>query len=63
MMHDRLFDEALEMSINKNLLDVMTLLEWAQGAQVPLEKARHIDQSIALLRDVRAQLVRMGAPQ
>ncbi len=63
MMQDRLFDEALEMSVNKNMLDVTTLLEWAQGAPAPLEKARHIDQAIALLRDVRSQLVRMGAPE
>ncbi len=59
-MHDRLYDEALEMSVNKNLNDVTTLLEWAQGAGHTLEKARHIDRAIELLKDVRTQLVHMN---
>ena len=61
-MRDRLYDEALEMSINKNLLDVTTLLEWANGAPTPLEKARHVDRAIELLRDIRNQLAHLGAP-
>ena len=63
MMRDRLFDEALTMSVNKNLLDVTTLLEFAHGSESPLEKARHIDRAVELLRDVRAQLVHLGAPR
>lgn len=63
MMRDRLYDEALEMSVNKNLLDVTTLLEWAHGTENPLEKARHIDRAIELLRDVRNQLAHLGAPE
>lgn len=59
-MNEPLFDEALQMSVNKNLLDVTTLLTWAQGAAGPLEKARHVDHAIELLRDVRDQLVRMS---
>lgn len=61
-MHDRLYEEALTMSVNKNLLDVTTLLEFAQTAPNPLEKARHIDRAIDLLRDLRTQLVHLGTP-
>ena len=59
-MHDRLYEEALTMSVNKNLLDVTTLLEFAHGTEHLLEKARHIDRAIELLKDVRAQLVHMS---
>lgn len=61
-MRDRLYEEALTMSVNKNLLDVTTLLEFAHGAENALEKARHIDRAVELLKDVRAQLVHLGAP-
>lgn len=61
-MHETLYQEALAMSVNKNLLDVTTLLEFAQSSPTPLEKARHIDSAIGLLKDVRAQLVSLGAP-
>ena len=62
MPRDRLYDEALEMSVNKNLLDVTTLLEFAQSAPNPLEKARHVDRAIELLRDIRSQLIHLGTP-
>jgi hypothetical protein len=61
-MHDRLYDEALTMSVNKNLLDVTTLLEFATATESALEKARHIDRAVELLKDVRRQLVHLGAP-
>lgn len=60
-MHETLYQEALIMSVNKNLLDVTTLLEFAHGTENVLEKARHIDRAVDLLRDVRAQLVNLGA--
>lgn len=60
-MRDRLYDEALTMSVNKNLLDVTTLLEFAHASESVLEKARHIDAAVELLKDVRAQLVHLGA--
>jgi hypothetical protein len=59
-MHETLYEEALIMSTNKNLLDVTTLLQFASEAQNPLEKARHIDRAIDLLRDVRSQLLQMS---
>ena len=62
-MRDRLYEEALTMSVNKNLLDVTTLLEFAHGTENVLEKARHIDRAVELLRDVRAQLAHLGAPE
>jgi len=61
-MYDRLYDEALTMSVNKNLLDVTTLLEFAHATEDKLEKARHIDRAVELLTDVRRQLVHMGVP-
>lgn len=61
-MHETLYQEALTMSVNKNLLDVTTLLEFAHGTGNVLEKARHIDRAVELLRDVRAQLIHLGAP-
>lgn len=60
-MHETLYQEALVMSVNKNLLDVTTLLEFAHQTENVLEKARHIDRAVDLLRDVRAQLVNLGA--
>lgn len=59
-MHDSLYEEALTMSVNKNLLDVTTLLEFASQTTNVLEKARHIDRAIELLKDVRTQLVHLG---
>lgn len=61
-MHETLYEEALAMSVNKNLLDVTTLLEFAHNTPNMLEKARHIDRAVDLLRDVRTQLVHMGTP-
>lgn len=63
MPRDRLYEEALVMSVNKNLLDVTTLLEFAHGTENLLEKARHIDRAVELLQDVRSQLVHLGAPE
>lgn len=60
-MHETLYQEALTMSVNKNLLDVTTLLEFAHATENMLEKARHIDRAVDLLRDVRAQLIHLGA--
>lgn len=60
-MHETLYEEALTMSVNKNLLDVTTLLEFAHNSQNMLEKARHIDRAVDLLCDVRAQLVHLGS--
>lgn len=60
-MHESLYTEALTMSVNKNLLDVTTLLEFAHSTENVLEKARHIDSAIGLLKDVRAQLIHLGA--
>jgi hypothetical protein len=51
------------MSVNKNLLDVTTLLEFAHSTESVLEKARHIDRAVELLKDVRSQLAHLGAPQ
>lgn len=62
-MHETLYEEALTMSVNKNLVDVTTLLEFAHQSGSALEKARHIDRAIDLLRDVRAQLIHLGVPQ
>lgn len=51
-----LFKDALSMSVNKNLVDVTTLLQWAHEARTPAEKLRHVEQAIKLLDDVAVQL-------
>lgn len=56
-MRDRLYEDALVMSVNKNLLDVTTLIEWAAKAQRASDKIDHIEQAMLLLKDMRDQLV------
>ncbi len=51
-----LFTDALAMSVNKNLADITTLLQWAHQARTPSEKRKHIEQALALLEDVAVQL-------
>ena len=51
-----LFADALAMSVNKNLVDVTTLLQWAHDAATPAEKLKHVEQAVALLEDVAVQL-------
>lgn len=51
-----LFKDALSMSVNKNLVDVTTLLQWAHEARTPAEKLKHVEHAISLLEDVAVQL-------
>lgn len=53
---DRLRDDALNMSVNKSLDDVVTALQWASETDRPMEKLRHIEHALELLEDVRTNL-------
>jgi hypothetical protein len=53
---DGLYEEALLMATNKNLVDVTTLLQWAHTSQSVRDKIKNVEQAINLLADVRDQL-------
>jgi len=53
---DGLYEEALIMATNKNLVDVETLLAWARESENLRERIRNIEQALGLLADVRDQL-------
>lgn len=55
----RLLQDALTLSVNKNLDDVTTLLQWAHQADTPGEKLKHIEQAMRLLEDVRHSLAEL----
>jgi hypothetical protein len=55
-----LYDDALNMSINKSLDDVVTAIQWASEADDPQEKLRHIEHALELLVDVRENLRELG---
>lgn len=54
--HERLFDDALAMTVNRNLDDVSTLLQWAREVATPQEKLKHVKRAVELLADVRDSL-------
>lgn len=53
---NRLLLDALTLSVNKNLDDVTTLLQWAHEASTPADKLKHIRQAMELLQDVQHSL-------
>ena len=52
----KLYEDALKLSVNKNLVDVKTLLGWAEKADSIAEKLRHIQQAITLLSEIATNL-------
>jgi hypothetical protein len=56
-----LMREALTMSVNKNLVDVTTLLQWAHAAADAGEKRRHVRQALTLMQDLDQQLADLDA--
>ncbi|MBI4393830.1 MAG: hypothetical protein HY556_08570 [Euryarchaeota archaeon] len=54
--HEKLFDDALSMTVNRNLDDVATLLQWAREAATPVEKLKHVKRANELLTDVKDSL-------
>jgi hypothetical protein len=52
----KLYEDALKLSVNKNLADIKTLLDWAVKADSIAEKLKHIRQSRELLSDIEGNL-------
>ena len=52
----KLYEDALKLSVNKNLVDIKTLLGWAEKAETIAEKQRHIEQAIQLLTEINENL-------
>ncbi len=52
----KLYEDALWLSVNKNLEDITTLLTWVRESDNPREKLRHIKQACECLNDVVANL-------
>jgi len=52
----KLYEDALKLSVNKNLVDIKTLLGWAEKAETISEKLRHIQQAIELLTEISHNL-------
>jgi hypothetical protein len=52
----KLYEDALKLSVNKNLVDIKTLLGWAEKAETIQEKQRHIEQAIQLLTEISENL-------
>lgn len=52
----KLYEDALKLSVNKNLADIKTLLDWAVKAEGIDEKLKHIRQSMELLSDIEGNL-------
>jgi hypothetical protein len=55
----RLYEDALKLSVNKNLADIKTLLGWAVKADTIEEKLKHIRQSMQLLADIEESLAQL----
>lgn len=52
----KLYEDALKLSVNKNLVDIKTLLGWAEQANTITEKLQHIQQAIQLLTEIAQNL-------
>ncbi|HWG90650.1 MAG TPA: hypothetical protein VNZ52_07350 [Candidatus Thermoplasmatota archaeon] len=58
--YDRtLYEDALNLSVNKSLDDVTTLLQWARNEGRPSAKAEYVEQAIRLLEQVRLNYEQM----
>ena len=52
----KLYQDALRLSVNENLRNIRTLLNWAQEATGLEETIRHTEQALALLTEVAENL-------
>lgn len=55
----KLYEDALKLSVNKNLADIKTLLGWAERADTIGEKVTHIRQAITLLSEIEHNLAEL----
>lgn len=56
----KLYEDALKLSVNKNLADIKTLLGWAEKANTISEKLEHVRQAITLLSEIESNLAELG---
>ena len=54
--HGKLYEDALKLSVNKNLADIKTLLGWAEKADSITEKIDYIRQAVTLLSEIDTNL-------
>lgn len=52
----KLYEDALKLSVNKNLADIKTLLGWAEKADTITEKIDYIHQAVTLLSEIETNL-------
>jgi|GEM_PF-2208690 len=52
----KLYEDALKLSVNKNLADIKTLLGWAEKADSITEKIDYIRQAVTLLSEIDTNL-------
>lgn len=55
----KLYEDAIKLSVNKNLVDIKTLLGWAEKATTIDEKLTHIRQAVALLTEIENNLAEL----
>ncbi len=55
----KLYEDALKLSVNKNLADIKTLLGWAEKADSIAEKLDHIHQAVELLSEIEHNLAEL----
>ena len=48
----RLYEDALKLSVNENLRNIRTLLQWAQETNQLDETIQHTEQALRLLSEV-----------
>lgn len=52
----KLYEDALKLSVNKNLADIKTLLGWAEKADSITQKLDYIRQAVTLLSEIDTNL-------
>jgi hypothetical protein len=51
-MSNKLYEDSLKLTINKNLSDIRVLLLWAEEAVEVKEKIQHAEQALTYLADI-----------
>ena len=49
---NKLYEDSLKLTINKNLADIRVLLTWAEEATETREKVQHSEQALVYLTDI-----------
>ena len=49
---NKLYEDSLKLTVNKNIEDVRVLLQWAQEASAVREKIAHAQQALTYLAEV-----------